>query len=571
MTLVPPNSEPDEPTTVPPVGVETPAKPQIPADERDIPVSTAAAPEPTVRKAPVRKAPARPTGASRTPAARSSKPSAAPLADGAEVPPTSAGPAPKPRTTKPAARTAAARPATGRAKAASAVEPGADALDSPVATPAAARSAAAKATSARTATARTESAAKSTAARADTAKARAAKAAATRAAALSASLGQAVAEPTVAEPTAAEPAVAEPAVAEPAVAEPTVAEPVAAETAVAEPAVGEPEAVTPEPVDEAVETVVPPASAAETLPPDDAGPVLAPEADPTAPPAVAVRAPKKAPGRTPRTSTKRRPKSAPPVPEGPLTPLVLSVTGLKKSFGNTVAVSGIDLEVREGSFYGIVGPNGAGKTTTLSMITGLLRPDAGAVQVHGIDVWGSPIAAKRIIGVLPDRLRLFDRLTGAQLLYYSGVLRGLDGATVRKRSADLAAAFGLEDALNRLVADYSAGMTKKIALACAMIHSPRLLVLDEPFESVDPVSAVNVTEILQKYVASGGTVVLSSHGMDLIQRVCDHVAIIVQGAVLASGTIDEVRGEKTLEERFIELAGGRKVAEGMEWLHSFSD
>jgi ABC-type multidrug transport system ATPase subunit len=288
-------------------------------------------------------------------------------------------------------------------------------------------------------------------------------------------------------------------------------------------------------------------------------------------PTKAVRTPKKASARSPRSTTKRGAKTAPPVPEGPPARVVVAVTGLKKRFGTTIAVSGIDLEVREGSFYGIVGPNGAGKTTTLSMITGLLRPDAGAVHVRGIDVWGNPIAAKRVIGVLPDRLRLFDRLTGAQLLYYSGVLRGLDGVTVRKRSADLAAAFGLEDALNRLVADYSAGMTRKIALACAMIHSPRVLVLDEPFESVDPVSAVNVTEILQKYVASGGTVLLSSHGMDLIQRVCDHVAIIVQGAVLASGTIDEVRGENTLEERFIELAGGRKVAEGMEWLHSFSD
>ncbi|GAB3121194.1 ATP-binding cassette domain-containing protein [Glaciibacter psychrotolerans] len=249
----------------------------------------------------------------------------------------------------------------------------------------------------------------------------------------------------------------------------------------------------------------------------------------------------------------------------------MAVHGLEKSFGQNMAVAGIDLEVRAGSFYGIVGPNGAGKTTTLSMITGLLRPDAGSIQIHGIDVWSDPLKAKRIVGVLPDRLRLFDRLTGAQLLHYSGVLRGLDGETVRTRAADLAAAFGLDDAMNRLVADYSAGMTKKIALACAMIHSPRLLVLDEPFESVDPVSAVNVTEILQKYVASGGTVVLSSHGMDLIQRVCDHVAIIVQGRVLASGTIDEVRGVKSLEERFVELAGGRKVAEGMEWLHSFSD
>ncbi|TFD86860.1 ABC transporter ATP-binding protein [Cryobacterium serini] len=252
-------------------------------------------------------------------------------------------------------------------------------------------------------------------------------------------------------------------------------------------------------------------------------------------------------------------------------PIVIAARGLVKRFGHNVAVSDLDLTVRAGSFYGMVGPNGAGKTTTLSMITGLLRPAAGNITVHGIDVWARPNEAKRVMGVLPDRLRLFDRLSGAQLLYYAGTLRGLDNDTVRSRSADLAAAFGLEDALNRLVADYSAGMTKKIALACAMIHSPRVLVLDEPFESVDPVSAVNVTEILQKYVAAGGTVVLSSHGMDLIQRVCDHVAIIVQGRVLAAGTIDEVRGSKSLEDRFVELAGGRKVAEGMEWLHNFSD
>jgi ABC-2 type transport system ATP-binding protein len=252
-------------------------------------------------------------------------------------------------------------------------------------------------------------------------------------------------------------------------------------------------------------------------------------------------------------------------------PVVLSIRNLSRSFGDTVAVDGIDLEVREGSFYGIVGPNGAGKTTTLSMITGLLRPDSGTITVHGIDVWENPDKAKRSIGVLPDRLRLFDRLTGAQLLYYSGVLRGLDGATVRSRVKDLAVAFGLEDALNRLVTDYSAGMTKKVALASAMIHSPRLLVLDEPFESVDPVSAANVIEILQKYVAHGGTVVLSSHGMDLIQRVCDHVAIVVNGQVLAAGAVDDVRGHGTLEDRFVELAGGRKAAEGMEWLHSFSD
>ena len=261
----------------------------------------------------------------------------------------------------------------------------------------------------------------------------------------------------------------------------------------------------------------------------------------------------------------------PVAPDAATAPIVLSLTGLVKRFGDTIAVDGVSLDVRRGSFYGIVGPNGAGKTTTLSMVTGLLRPDAGSIHVHGVDAWADPVKAKRTIGVLPDKLRLFDRLTGAQLLYYSGTLRGLKNDVVRTRSADLAKALGIEDALNRLVADYSAGMTKKIALAAAMIHSPRLLVLDEPFESVDPVSAANVIDILQRYVASGGTVVLSSHGMDLIQRVCDSVAIIVRGRVLAAGTVDQVRGEQTLEERFVELAGGRKAAEGMEWLHSFSD
>jgi ABC-2 type transport system ATP-binding protein len=173
--------------------------------------------------------------------------------------------------------------------------------------------------------------------------------------------------------------------------------------------------------------------------------------------------------------------------------------------------------------------------------------------------------------VLPDQLRLFDRLTGAQLLFYSGILRGLDAASVRARSADLAAAFGLNDSLDRLVADYSAGMSKKIALAAAMIHSPRVLILDEPFESVDPVSTANIIEILQRYAAAGGTVVLSSHTMNLIERVCDSVAVIVNGAVLAKGTMKDVRAGSTLEERFVELAGGRKAAEGMEWLLRFSD
>ncbi len=280
---------------------------------------------------------------------------------------------------------------------------------------------------------------------------------------------------------------------------------------------------------------------------------------------VVIPAPKKPAPRKKRTL--RVARAAP----APGTPRVLAIEGLVKKFGDNTAVDEISLDVRAGSFYGIVGPNGAGKTTTLSMVTGLMRPDAGTVRINDIDAWKDPRSAKRATGVLPDRLRLFDRLTGAQLLYYAGSLRGIDDRTVRERSAELIAAFGLEDAVDRLVADYSAGMTKKIALACAMIHAPRLLVLDEPFESVDPVSAANLTDILERYVEGGGTVLLSSHGMDLIERVCDSAAIIVGGRVLAQGTLDEVRGGKTLEDRFVELAGGRKAAEGMEWLHSFSD
>lgn len=265
-------------------------------------------------------------------------------------------------------------------------------------------------------------------------------------------------------------------------------------------------------------------------------------------------------------STKRPATTA----KQPQQPVVLRASGLVKRYGQTLAVDEVDLEIRQGSIFGVVGPNGAGKTTTLSIVTGLLRPDAGSVTVLDHDVWADPTAAKRDLGVLPDRLRLFDRLTGAQLLYYSATLRGLDGATARKRSADLAEAFGLGEALGRQVADYSVGMAKKIALAATLIHSPRVLVLDEPFESVDPVSAATITEILRRYTRGGGTVVLSSHSMELVQRTCDSVAIIVGGRVLASGTMAQVRGRKSLEDKFVELAGGRVVAESMEWLHSFS-
>ena len=250
----------------------------------------------------------------------------------------------------------------------------------------------------------------------------------------------------------------------------------------------------------------------------------------------------------------------------------LTLRGVTKRFGPTLAVDALDLEVPRGSFYGLVGPNGAGKTTTLSMATGLLRPDAGSVDVLGADVWADTVRAKQLVGVLPDGLRLFDRLTGTELVTYSGLLRGMDRAVVAERTGELLEALGLADAGSMLVVDYSAGMTKKVALACALVHAPRLLVLDEPFEAVDPVSATTIRQILAGYVGSGGTVILSSHVMDLVQRLCDHVAIVAAGRVRAAGTVDDVRAGATLEERFVELVGGAAdVGEGLAWLRTSSD
>ena len=244
----------------------------------------------------------------------------------------------------------------------------------------------------------------------------------------------------------------------------------------------------------------------------------------------------------------------------------LEIRDLAKHFACATAVDRLTLTVPIGSFYGLVGPNGAGKTTTLSMATGLLRPDAGTASVHGIDVWQRPLDAKPLIGNLADGVDLYDMLTGEQLITYSGLLFGLDRETLRVRVADLLRLLDLQDAAGRLVADYSAGMTKKIALAAALVHSPRVLVLDEPFESVDPVSAANIRDILDAFAKSGGTVVVSSHSMELVERMCDHVAIMAGGRLLVSGTMDEVRGAGDLETRFLELVGGRRNGEGPAWL-----
>ena len=247
----------------------------------------------------------------------------------------------------------------------------------------------------------------------------------------------------------------------------------------------------------------------------------------------------------------------------------LEFAGLLKRFGDNVAVDHIDLVVPAGSFFGLVGPNGAGKTTSLSMAVGLLRPDGGTVRIFGRDVWADPVAAKALIGVLPDGLALPDRLSGREILLYLGLLRGMPREIVAERADELLRVLELDGAEGTAVVDYSTGMRKKITLATALLHNPRLLLLDEPFEAVDPVSAATVRTILQRFVAGGGSVIFSSHVMALVERLCDHVAVIAKGTVVASGPLDEVRDGQPLEDAFVHIVGARTGgAEGLSWLAS---
>jgi ABC-2 type transport system ATP-binding protein len=238
----------------------------------------------------------------------------------------------------------------------------------------------------------------------------------------------------------------------------------------------------------------------------------------------------------------------------------ISLRGLRKQFGAKVAVADLSLDIPQGSFYGLVGPNGAGKSTTLRMATALLRPDAGTVVVDGIEVWRDPARAKARMGILPEEPRLFERLTGRELLTYNGLLRAMDPAVVAQRSTDLLDVLGLADAAHTMVVDYSQGMRKKIGLACALLHAPRVLFLDEPFESVDPVSARTIREVLDTLTDSGATVVFSSHVMETVERLCDRVGILHHGRLVAEGPTDEVRAGRTLEEAFVELVGGGRDA-----------
>jgi ABC-2 type transport system ATP-binding protein len=252
-------------------------------------------------------------------------------------------------------------------------------------------------------------------------------------------------------------------------------------------------------------------------------------------------------------------------------PLALETTGLRKTFGDLVAVDGIDLAVPRGSFYGFLGPNGAGKSTTIKCLTGLLRPTSGRFRILDLDPLTDPVAVKRKTGVVPEDLALFDRLTGTETLSFVGQVHGLDAGVLQSRMAELLALMDLAKAAGGLVADYSHGMRKKLALAAALLPAPRLLFLDEPFEGVDAIASRQIKSLLGQFVRGGGTVFVTSHILEIVERLCDHIGVIHRGKLVTQGSLADLRqggaAGRTLEELFLDVIGAeRNDAPALDWL-----
>ena len=256
--------------------------------------------------------------------------------------------------------------------------------------------------------------------------------------------------------------------------------------------------------------------------------------------------------------------------------IVIQTSALRRAFGDLLAVDGLDLTVQRQQFFGFLGPNGAGKSTTIRMLTGLLKPTSGEIRVLGLDLTREAVAIKQRIGVVPEGLALFEQLTGNQLLNFVGRMYGLDRDTAAGRSAELLEYMDLRDASEQLVTDYSHGMKKKIALAAAVIHTPEILFLDEPFEGVDAVAANTLKRMLQRFIQRGGTVFLTSHVLEVVEKLCTHVSIIQHGKLVAAGSIEELRAgvsvaaaegrQLTLEEIFLKVVGGVQREEELAWL-----
>ncbi len=253
---------------------------------------------------------------------------------------------------------------------------------------------------------------------------------------------------------------------------------------------------------------------------------------------------------------------------------------LTRVFGQKVAVDHLNLTVRRGEFFGFLGPNGAGKSTSIKMMVGLLRPTSGSVWVGGVDVWKEPLRARSLIGVLPEYLNLYERLTGREFITFAGHMYGLAGIDIRRRSEELLHVLTLADDADKLVVDYSMGMRKKIALAAAMIHRPEVLFLDEPFEGIDPVSSRAIRDILHELTRHGTTIFFSSHIMEVVERLCTRVGIINQGVLVAEGTLQELRErarggaaegsqkDATLEDIFLNVVGASNESHNLSWLET---
>ncbi len=250
--------------------------------------------------------------------------------------------------------------------------------------------------------------------------------------------------------------------------------------------------------------------------------------------------------------------------------LAVETSGLTRDFGSFRAVDGIDLAVPAGSFYGFLGPNGAGKSTTIKCLTGLLRPSAGSMKILGIDPQADPVAVKRRTGVVPEDLALFDRLTAQEMLTFVAQVHGIDAGTAASRSEDLLDLMDLEPAAHTLVTDFSHGMRKKLSLAAALLPGPRLLFLDEPFEGIDAVASRQIKDLLVSFVSRGGTIFLTSHILEIVERLSTHIGVIAHGRLVAQGPIAELRsgagGTKTLEELFIGLVGGEARTHALDWI-----
>jgi len=257
----------------------------------------------------------------------------------------------------------------------------------------------------------------------------------------------------------------------------------------------------------------------------------------------------------------------------------IETRGLTRTFGTQVAVDQVSLQVPEGSFYGFLGPNGAGKSTTINILTGLLAPSSGSAEVLGFDVVARDLEVKRRIGVVPDGLHLFERLTAEEHLRFVGEIQGLAPSVARTRTHELLEAMHLADSARKSIAGFSHGMRKKLALSCALIHEPRVLFLDEPFEGVDAIATRELRDLLQQLVANRRvTVFLTSHVLEVVERLCTHVGIIAAGKLVANGTLDELRRgadgtTRTLEDLFLERVGAPRgdAAAGLDWLTRGTD